>query len=83
MLDSISPKVAKEALPEMGLVKIRGNISLGTPILSKNGDNKWVIRSLMPDPVNMLTPTIKAHIVGSSFIALVAPSVAPFKKLLK
>lgn len=37
----------------------------------------------MPDPVNILTPTIKAHIVGSSLTALVAPSVAPFKKLLK
>ena len=41
----ISPYVAREALPEIGLVKIRGKISLGTPIKSKNGERKLPIIS--------------------------------------
>ena len=78
-----SPKVASEALPEIGLVNIKGKSSFGTPILSKKGETSWLSSSPAPEAVSMLTPTINAHRVGSRFTADTAPFFAPLKKLSK
>jgi hypothetical protein len=55
-------------------------ISDGIPIAFKNGDKAFEIISEAPEAVNIPTPTIKAHNVGSRLIADKAPSLAPFKK---
>lgn len=80
---SISPYVASEALPDIGRVRISGKISLGIPIKSKAGDKKSLIILHAPEAVNILTATIRAHIVGKRETADFIPFLAPVKKLLK
>ena len=75
----ISVNVAIEALPERGLVKINVKISEGTPKRSSNGRSTPAISSDAPDAESMLTPTIKAHIVGRSEKLDFTPSLAPSK----
>lgn len=82
-LSIISVKEARDAPNDRGRVRIKGKISLGTPNFSSKGANKLEIISVAPDAKSILTPTIKAHIVGKSENADLAPFLAPFKKQLK
>ena len=76
-------KVAREALPDSGLVIIKVISSEGTPIKSNTGLRSSAIYELKPDDESIFTPTIKAHIVGSKEKAEIAPLLAPLKKELK
>ena len=77
VFDIICSNVAIDALPEIGRVIISGKMSEGSPILLKSGASISLIKSQAPEAVNILTATIRAHIVGKSEKALLHPSFAP------
>ena len=79
----ISSKVAREALPDIGLVIIKGKISLGTCKALHIGERAADKKSLAPDAVNRLTLITKAQSDGKSLHALIAPSLAPLRKAEK
>ena len=82
-LSIISVNEAREAPKDKGRVNIKGKISPGTPIFSSNGAKNFAIISVAPDAKSILTPTIRAHIVGINENADLTPFFAPLKKLLK
>lgn len=76
----MSVKDAKEAPKDKGRVNINGIISEGIPIAERNGASSRTRVFVAPEVNSILTPIIKAHIVGSRLKADLAPSFAPFKK---
>ena len=57
----------------------KGRMSEGICKKLQIGESALAKKSVAPDADSMLTPTIRAQRVGSSFIALIAPSFAPLK----
>lgn len=76
-------KVANDALPENGLNKIKGKSSLGIFKKSSTKERYFVIKGSTPEPKNIETETISAHIVGNIENELFMPHLAPLKKLAK
>lgn len=73
----ISNAIAVDALPEIGLINIKGKTSEGTFNKSKNGFNVFCIRSKIPEFLRALIAKNKAISVGKILITVSIPSFAP------
>ena len=77
----MSSAIAVDALPEIGLINIRGNTSAGIFNKLRNGDNAFCKTSKIPEFLSALIAKNKAINVGNIFITVSMPSLAPTKKL--
>lgn len=78
----MSVKSAVEALPESGLITIKGTSSLGTPSLSNTGDRASLMISAQPLAENIDMAVINKTRVGIMENAVFIPSPAPSEKAL-
>lgn len=74
---------AVAALPEIGLTRIRGNISIGIFTNCIIGDRHDAIKSKKPDSLRKLTAKKRPIRLGKILTTVVIPSFAPERKLSK
>ena len=77
----ISVATAVDALPEIGLIKAKGIISLGIPKKFVTGDIKLIIKSKTPELLNAPIATNNPINVGKILKTICIPSFAPSKKV--
>ena len=71
--------IARVAVPEIGLISARGNISIGRLKTIKSGLNKFKTNDKNPLFIKILTLKIIARKVGNKFIVIPTDSFAPSK----
>lgn len=79
----ISIATAVEALPEIGLISIKGNTSFGICNKFKIGDEAFWISSKIPEHLRALMAKNSAIRVGNILITVSIPSFVPTKKVSK
>lgn len=73
----ISNATAVEALPDIGLISIKGNISFGMLNKFKTGEQMFWNASKIPEFLRALIAKKRAISVGKIFITVSIPSLAP------
>lgn len=73
----ISKAIAVDALPEIGLINIKGKTSEGIFSKPKNGFKIFCIKSKIPEFLRALIAKNKAINVGKILITVSTPSFAP------
>ena len=81
--ENISSSIAIEALPETGLVTIKGISSEGTPTLESGTLSNSETKSSAPETLSIFTDMTRAHSVGRIEKEVDIPSFAPVIKLSK
>ena len=73
----MSRATAVDALPEIGLINIRGNTSFGTFNILSNGEAIFWRSSKIPEFLSALIAKNKPTSVGNIFITVSIPSFEP------
>ena len=79
----ISVAIAKDPLPEIGLSNANGIISFGILKISKNGDNIFIINSIIPEFLSNPIAKNNPIRVGNIFKIISKPWTAPLIKISK